>query len=166
MDGIIHYITAQGPKYYQNTAITSTITHGNDLVLLLPPTILLLPCHSPLSPKSPPINGFTIKCYLSAHSKHLVCSKQRNVTLPDKGFLHLVMNLDRCVVGTQVFTPNGDMRQGVVLIKKDGALCNTDHDGEIVTSSTSTRFKQYYQIGGGGGGSSCCPPGFSVCGEW
>ena len=54
---------------------------------------------------------------------------------------------------------------GVVLIKKNGALCNIDRDGEVVTVLTDTiRFKQYYQIGGCGG-SSCCPPGFSVCGE-
>ena len=50
-------------------------------------------------------------------------------------------------------------------MKKDGALCNVDHDGEVVTVLTDTiRFKQYCQIGGCGG-SSCCPPGFSVRNE-
>ena len=59
----------------------------------------------------------------------------------------------------------GRVGQGVVLIKKNGALCNVDHDGEVVTVLTDTiRFKQYYQIGGCGG-SSCCPPGFSVRSE-
>ena len=52
-----------------------------------------------------------------------------------------------------------------MLIKKNGALCKVDRDGEVVTVLTDTiRFKQYYQIGGCGG-SSCCPPGFSVRGE-
>ena len=50
--GGIHYITAQDSKYNQNTVITSAITHGNDLSLLYPPTILLLPRHAPLSATS------------------------------------------------------------------------------------------------------------------
>ena len=71
------------------------------------------------------------------------------------------MNSDGCVMGIQVFPSKGDVGPGVVLIKKDGALCNADRDEEVVTISTSTRFKQYYQICGGGG-SSRCPPGVSV----
>ena len=112
-----------------------------------------------------PLDEFTIERCLSAHGKHLVYLKQRNVSLHDEPFLDLVVNSDGCVVGIQVFTFKGDVGRGVVLIKKNGALCNVDHDGEVVTVLTDTiRFKQYYQIGGCGG-SSCCPPGFSVCGE-
>ena len=95
----------------------------------------------------------------------MVYLKQRNVSLHDEPFLDLVVISDRFVVGIQVFTSKGDMGRGVVLIKKNGALCNVDHDGEVVTVLTDTiRFKQYYQIGGCGG-SSCCPPGFSVRSE-
>ena len=92
----------------------------------------------------------------------MVSLKQRNVSLHDEPFLDLVVNSDGYMVGIQVFTSKGDVGRGVVLIKKNGALFNVDHDGEVVTVLTDTiRFKQYYQIGGCGG-SSCCPPGFYV----
>ena len=52
------------------------------------------------------------------------------------------------MVGIQVFTSKGDFERGGVLIKKNGALCNVDHDGEVITVLTDTiKFKQYYQIG-------------------
>jgi hypothetical protein len=93
------------------------------------------------------LDEFTIECCLSAHGK-----QQRNVSLHNEPFLDLVLNSDGCVVGIQVFTSKGNMGQGVVLIKKNGALCNVDRDGDVVPVLTDTiGFKQYYQIGGCGG---------------
>ena len=85
-----------------------------------------------------PLDEFTIEHCLSAHGKHLVYLKQTNLSLHDGPFLDLVVNSDRCVVGIQLFTSKGDVGQGVVLIKKNGALCNVDRDGEVVTVLTDT----------------------------
>ena len=63
----------------------------------------------------------------------MVYLKQRNVSLHDEPFLDLVVNSDGCMVGIQVFTSKGDVGWGVVLIKKNGALCKVDRDGEVVT---------------------------------
>jgi hypothetical protein len=75
--------------------------------------------------RTSPLDGYTIERHLSTTSKHLYRLKRRNVPIHDEGFLDLVVYND-CVVGLQVLTSKGDVGRGVVVISKDGRICNVD----------------------------------------
>lgn len=82
-----------------------------------------------------PLDGYSIERYLSTTKKHLYRLKRRNVQVHDEGFLDIVL-LDGHIVGIQVLTTKGDVGRGVVIIKKDGSLCNVPKE-KVITVQMS-----------------------------
>jgi hypothetical protein len=80
-----------------------------------------------------PLDGYAIDSYLSTTNEYLLRLKRRNVPLHDQGFVDIVIS-DGEVVGIQVLTGKGDVGRGVVLVKRDGTVCNVDRAEEVTVN--------------------------------
>mmetsp|Transcript_26629 Transcript_26629/g.57259 ORF Transcript_26629/g.57259 Transcript_26629/m.57259 type:complete len:287 (-) Transcript_26629:550-1410(-) len=86
-----------------------------------------------------PLDGYAVERYLASSGNHLVRLKRRNIPVHDEGFEEIVVDrLAGNVVGIQVVTSRGDAGRGIVLVDKNGKLCDDKSTVTVQMANVST----------------------------